>query len=82
MRPLSLLVLGAVGVSLVMVLAGSGGSPIISLVIGGLSALLIMVDLNYLRRHGRESDAVWLATGIFVSIVNIFLSLLNLLGGD
>jgi len=29
-----------------------------------------------------ENDAIWLATGIFVLIVNIFVSLLNILGGD
>lgn len=79
MRPLSLLVFGAVMVSLVMVLFASGGNPILSLIILGLSSLLIMVDLNYLRKHGTEDDAIWLATGIFVSIVNIFVSLLNLL---
>src|SRR3712207_3887659 len=82
MKPLSLLVFGAVIVSLVLVLFSSGGNPILSLIIGGLSALLIMVDVNYLRKHGTANDAVWLATGIFVSIVNIFLSLLNLFGGD
>lgn len=80
MRPLSFVVLGLIAVSLVMVLAGGGGSPIISLAIGGISAVLIVVDFNYLRKHGTENDAVWLATGIFVSIVNIFLSLLNLFG--
>ena len=37
-----------------------------------------MVDFNYLRKHGTEKDTVWLATGIFVSIINIFLALLNL----
>ena len=79
MRPLTLLVFGAVIVSFVMLLFASGGNPILSLIIGGLSALLIMVDFNYLRKHGTEADAVWLATGIFVSIINIFLSLLNLL---
>lgn len=31
-----------------------------SLVIGGLSALLITVAFNYLRKHGTEDDAVWL----------------------
>jgi modulator of FtsH protease len=82
MRPLSLLVFGAVIVSLVLVLFASGGNPILSLIIYGLSALLIMVDLNYLRKHGTGDDVVWLATGIFVSIVNIFLSLLNLFGGE
>ena len=49
-----------------------------SILIYGLSAALIVVDFNYLRKHGTADDAVWLATGIFVSIINIFLSLLNL----
>jgi modulator of FtsH protease len=80
MRPLTYIVFGAVIVSLVLVLFSSGGNPIVSIIIGGVSALLIMVDFNYLRKHGTEADAVWLATGIFVSIVNIFLSLLNLFG--
>jgi modulator of FtsH protease len=78
MRPLSIIVFGAVLVSFVLVLFASGGNPVISVIIGGLSALLIAVDFNYLRKHGTEADAVWLATGIFVSIVNIFLSLLNI----
>ena len=43
-----------------------------------LSAALIVVDFNFLRKHGTEADAIWLATGIFVSIVNIFISLLNI----
>jgi len=79
MRPLSLIVFGAVIVSFLLVVVGSGGNPILSVIIGGVSALLILVDFNFLRRHGTEDDAIWLATGIFVSIVNIFLSLLNLL---
>ena len=78
MRPLSLIVFGAVIVSFVLVMFSSGGSPIVSIIIGGLSALLITVDFNYLRKHGTEADAVWLATGIFVSIINIFLALLNI----
>ncbi len=80
MRPLSFVVLGAVGVSLVALLFGGAGSlsPVISLVIFAASAALIMVDFNYLRKHGTEDDTVMLATGIFVSIVNIFISLLNL----
>lgn len=84
MKPLSIVVLIAVGVSIVGLVFGGIGSlnPIISLVIFGASALLIMVDFNYLRKHGTEDDTIWLATGIFVSIVNIFLSLLNLLGDD
>ncbi len=84
MRPLSFIVLGAVIVSLLgIVIGGLGGlSPIISLIIFGASALLIMVDFNYIKKHATENDVVWLATGIFVSIVNIFLSLLNLFSSD
>jgi modulator of FtsH protease len=82
MRPLSFLVLGAVVVSIVLLVVGSpaGASPIISVVIGLASAALIMVDFNFLRKHGTEEHAVMLATGIFVSIVNIFISLLNIFG--
>ena len=82
MRPLSIVVLVAVGISIAGLLFGGLGSmsPILSVVIFAVSALLIMVDFNYLRKHGTEVDTVWLATGIFVSIVNIFLSLLDLFG--
>jgi len=82
MRPLTFIILGCVVVSFVMLIFSSGGNPILSAIIAIVSALLIMVNFNYLRKHGTENDAVWLATGIFVSIVNIFLSLLNLFGGD
>ena len=80
MRPLSFVVLGAVVISIVALLFGGVGSlsPILSLVIFAASAALIMVNFNYLRKHGTEDDTVMLATGIFVSIVNIFISLLNL----
>jgi len=80
MRPLSFIILGCVVVSFGMLIFSSGGNPILSAIIAIVSALLIMVDFNYLRKHGTDKDAVWLATGIFVSIVNIFLSLLNLFG--
>jgi modulator of FtsH protease len=78
MRPLSFVILGCVVVSFGMLLFASGGNPILSAIIALVSALLIAVDFNYLRKHGTAADAVWLATGIFVSIINIFLSLLNL----
>jgi FtsH-binding integral membrane protein len=80
MRPLSLVVFVLVAVSLGAIIFGGAGalSPFLSLAIFGISALLIAVDFNFLRKHGTEDDTVWLATGIFVSIVNIFLSLLNI----
>ncbi len=84
MRPLSIVVLIAVGISIAALVFGGLGSmsPILSLVIFAASALLIMVDFNYLRKHGTENDTIWLATGIFVSIINIFLALLNLLSNE
>jgi len=78
MRPLSLIVFAACVGTIVWSLFGGTISPVISLLIYALSAALIVVDFNYLRKHGTENDAIWLATGIFVSIVNIFLSLLNI----
>jgi modulator of FtsH protease len=81
-RPLTFVVFGVVLLSLTIALFGNGDSPLLSLVIAGVSAALILVDFNYLRRHGTENDVVVLATGIFVSIVNIFISLLNLFGRD
>ncbi len=80
MRPLTYTILGLVVLSFVMLIFSSGGNPILSAIIAIVSALLIAVDFNYLRKHGTANDAVWLATGIFVSIVNIFLSLLNIFG--
>ena len=78
MRPLALLVFAACVFTIVLTLFGGTISPIVSLVIYGLSAALIVVDFTFLRQHGGEADAIWLATGIFVSIVNIFVSLLNI----
>ncbi len=84
MRPLSFVILGCVAISLGALIFGGLGtqSPLLSLVILVVSALLILVDFNYVRKHATEDDVVWLATGIFVSILNIFLSVLNLSAGD
>jgi modulator of FtsH protease len=78
MRPVSLVVFTACVGTIVWSLFGGTISPLVSLAIYGVSALLIVIDFNYLRKHGTEQDATWLATGIFVSIVNIFISLLNI----
>jgi modulator of FtsH protease len=79
MRPLSLIVFAACVGTIVWSLFAGSISPVVSLVIYALSAALIVVDFNFLRKHGTAEDAIWLATGIFVSIVNIFVSLLNVL---
>jgi modulator of FtsH protease len=79
-RPLSYAMLGLFAISLLLLLFGGAGNPLLSLAVIAVSAALLIVDFNYLRRHATEDDVIWLATGIFVSIVNIFLSLLNLFG--
>jgi modulator of FtsH protease len=78
MRPLSLIVFAACIGTIVLTLFAGSVSPLLSGAIYLLSAALIVVDFNFLRKHGTEDDAIWLATGIFVSIVNIFISLLNI----
>ena len=82
MKPLSYVVLGAVVVSIASMIFGGLGSlsPVISIIILVASAALILVDFNYVRKHATEDDVIWLATGIFVSIINIFISLLSLFG--
>src|SRR3954464_14711477 len=81
MRPLSLIVFAACCGTVVWSLFAGSISPWVSLIIYALSAALIVVDFNYIRKHGTENDSIWLATGIFVSIVNIFVSLLNIFSG-
>jgi modulator of FtsH protease len=81
MRPLSLVVFAACVGTIVLSLTAGSVSPLLSGGIYLLSAALIVVDFNVLRKHGTEADAIWLATGIFVSIINIFVSLLNIFSG-
>lgn len=84
LRTLAIIVNVCVVVSLGALLFGGLGtlSPFVSLIILGASALTIMVDFNVVRHRADEDDIVWLATSMFVSILNIFLSLLNLLSSD
>lgn len=82
MRPLFFVMLAAVAVSWGMFMFGVGGtaSVAISGVIGVVSAIAIVVYFNVLRKHATEDDVVWLATGIFLGIYNIFVSLLSIFG--
>ncbi|HEX2016097.1 MAG TPA: Bax inhibitor-1 family protein [Solirubrobacteraceae bacterium] len=83
LRPLSFALFGVVIASVIMLVLGdSSNHQIIDLAVYGISAVLLMVDFNVLRRYGDEESAIPLATGIFVSIINIFVSLLNLFSSD
>ena len=81
MRPVSMIVFAACMGTIIWSLFGGTISPLVSAGIYLVSALLIVIDFNFLRKHGTERDSIWLATGIFVSIVNIFISLLNIFSG-
>lgn len=78
MRPLGLVLFVTV-LSTWFIACTSGAFPVISAAVGVLSAAAIVLDFNHLRRHATEADVVSLAAGIFVSILNIFLSLMSLL---
>ena len=72
--------LGLFVIGLLLLLFGAAGNPLFSLVVIVVSAALLVVDFNYVRNRAQDDDVIWLATGIFVSIVNLFISFLNLFG--
>ncbi len=85
MRPIFFGLLIAVAISWGMLMFGGGGGiagDLVSLAIGAFSAVAIVIYFNILRQNATEDDVVWLATGIFLGIYNIFVSLLSLFGGD
>ena len=80
LRPLSFVMLGLFVIGLLLLLFGAAGNPLFSLVVIVVSAALLVVDFNYVRNRAQDDDVIWLATGIFVSIVNLFISFLNVFG--
>lgn len=79
-RPLFIAFFVVILASWVFVLAGSGGSPILSVAIYLFSAAFLAINFQYLRRYANQDDAVIIATGIFINVVNIFLALLRIFG--
>jgi FtsH-binding integral membrane protein len=77
--PISLALMSLIFVSLLRVLFGTGGSRFLTLAIAGMSGLLILIDFNF-RRHRPTDHVAVLATGIAVAGVNLFMSVLNLIG--
>ena len=80
LRPLSFAMLGLFVIGLLLLLFGGAGNPIFSLFVIVISAALLVVDFNFVRNRANDDDVIWLATGIFVSILNLFISFLNLFG--
>jgi len=80
LRPLSFAMLGLFVIGLLLLLFGGAGNPLFSLAVIVISAALLVVDFNFVRNRATDDDVIWLATGIFVSILNLFISFLNLFG--
>jgi len=66
----------------VLVLVGGAGNVLISIAIYLFAAAFLAINFQYLRRSAQSDDVVWIATGIFVNIINIFLALLNIFGNS
>jgi modulator of FtsH protease len=81
-RPLFWGFLVVILASWLLVLLGSGGDIVLSLAIYVFASAFLAINFQYLRRNAGADDAVWIATGIFINIVNIFLALLRIFGGS
>jgi FtsH-binding integral membrane protein len=78
MYPLSAVVLAGVVSSVVLFLVGVRTYLWISAIVFTASAGLLAVNGNYIHRRIGQARPVALATGVFVTVINVFVSLLNL----
>jgi modulator of FtsH protease len=81
-RPLFFALFGVIAISWILLLVGSGANPVLQLAIYGLSAAYLAIYFQFMRRAAGADDVIWLATGVFITVVNIFLTLLSLMGNN
>lgn len=81
-RPLFWALLGVFALSLVLILVGSGEHLVLNLAIYAIVSAYLAIYFQYIRRQASERDVVWIATGVFINIVNIFLTLLRIFGNS
>jgi modulator of FtsH protease len=81
-RPLFWALMGVFALSLVLILLGSGQHLILNIAIYLLVSAYLAIYFQIIRRRATERDVVWIATGVFISIVNIFLTLLRIFGNS
>ncbi len=79
-RPLFWGFLVVILISWLLVLFAAGGNIILSIAIYLFASAFLAINFQYLRRHANADDAVWIATGIFINVINIFLALLRIFG--
>lgn len=82
MRPLFWALLGVFGLSIVLILVGSGEHLVLNLAIYVIVSAYLAIYFQIIRRAATERDVVWIATGVFINIINIFLTLLRIFGNS
>ncbi len=82
MRPLFWALMGVFAISLVLILVGSGEHLVLNLAIYAIVSAYLAIYFQIIRRQATERDVVWIATGVFISIINIFLTLLRIFGNS
>ena len=75
-RPLFFALMGVFILSLVLVHAGS--HLVLDVIIYVLVSAYLAIYFQVIRRTATERDVVWIASGVFINIVNIFLTLLRI----
>jgi modulator of FtsH protease len=81
MRPLFFALLGVFGIAIVLILIGSGESFLLNLAIYVIVSAYLAIYFQIIRRKATERDVIWIATGVFINLINIFLTLLRIFGG-
>jgi modulator of FtsH protease len=82
MRPLFFALLAVFALSLVLILVGSGEHLVLNLAIYAIVSAYLAIYFQIIRRTATERDVVWIATGVFINIINIFLTLLRIFGNS
>ncbi len=82
MRPLFWALMGVFAISLGLILVGSGEHLVLNLAIYVIVSAYLAIYFQIIRRQATERDVVWIATGVFINIVNIFLTLLRIFGNS
>src|SRR6202167_6744026 len=82
MRPLFWALLAVFGLSIVLILVGSGEHLVLNLAIYVIVSAYLAIYFQIIRRRATERDVVWIATGVFINIVKIFRTLLRIFGSS
>jgi len=82
MRPLFFALLGVFAISLILILVGSGEHLLLNLAIYVIVSAYLAIYFQIIRRQATERDVVWIATGVFINIINIFVTLLRIFGNS